>query len=227
MAEAQSAPASALPARVTIGVGSALLAGGALGLAAWASDQLTYPWSLLLPTNTIGAWLAVAFALGAIARTAPTGALRGAIGLVAAVGVYYGLVAALGEGIRVIGASHAAIVWGLVAVIAGPVMGACGAVWRHGTGWPRALALAPLAAGLIAEGLVFGATRWLHPDQLPQDPGAVLLAVEVIVGAVLPFILLRRGERLRGYLATAAVAVVAALALDPISTLVRSVADRF
>ncbi len=126
-----------------------------------------------------------------------------------------------------IGAGHAAIVWGVVAVVAGPLMGLCGATWRHAEGWPRAFAVAPLAAGLIAEGLVFGAGRWAHPDELVHDPGALLLAAEVVIGAALPFLLLRPDERLRGYLATGGLAVIAAIAIDPISTLVRGIADRF
>ena len=45
----------------------------------------------------IGIWLAVAFALGGSARTIPTGALRGLIGLLSAVAAYYLLFAVLGS----------------------------------------------------------------------------------------------------------------------------------
>jgi hypothetical protein len=198
-----------------------------LGAAAWWSDQLGYPAGLLIPANAIGAWLAVAFVLGASARTIPTGALRGLLGLLAAVATYYVLFALLGVGFRAIGASHAATVWGLVALIAGPLLGGSGAVWRHGTGWPRAIGVAVLAAALVGEGVVFGGSRLVHVDQLGTDPGAFLFLAEILIGLLLPLVLLRGQERLRGYAATIALAVIAGAAIGPITALIRGIADRF
>ena len=169
--------------RAISGFGTSIGVGAALGGAAWVSDQLSWPYSLLIPANAIGAWLGIAFILGASARTIPTGVLRGLIGLLSAVAAYYLLNAALGQGFRVIGASHAATVWGAVALLAGPLMGGAGSVWRYGQGWPRAIGVGILAAALIAEGLVFGAGRLVHVDQLGTDPGAFLLAVEIVLGA--------------------------------------------
>lgn len=224
-----SSPAglSGLAGRALNGFGTSIGVGAALGAAAWVSDQLTWPYGLLIPANAIGVWLAVAFALGASARTLPTGALRGLIGLLSAVAAYYLLIAVLGDGFRAIGASHAATVWGTVALMAGPVLGAAGAVWRYGHGWPRAIGVAILAAALIGEGVVYGADRLLRFDQLTTDPGAILLAVEVVIAAVLPWVLLRPGERLRGYTATVVLAVVAVVALGPVTTIIREWADRF
>lgn len=165
--------------------------------------------------------------LGASARTIPTGALRGLIGLLAAVAAYYVLIAVFGQGYRALGASHAATVWGSVAFIAGPVMGGAGAIWRHGTGWPRAIGVAVLASGLFAEGFVYGAPRLVHPDQLIYDPGAFLFAAEMLLGILLPWLILRRAERARGYAALAALAVAAALAIGPVITVLRKLADRF
>jgi hypothetical protein len=213
--------------RAVAGFGTSVVGGAALGGAAWFSDQLAWPFSLIIPANAIGVWLAVAFVLGGSARTIATGALRGLVGLLTAVAVYYLLIAAFGQGVRAIGASHAATVWGLVALIAGPILGGSGAVWRHGTGWPRALGVAVLAAALVGEGVVFGGPRLLHVDQLGADPGAFLFLAEIVIGLALPYALLRPGERLRGYLATAGLAVVAALAIGPVTTLIRGIADRF
>ena len=217
---------SLLP-RAVAGFGTSIVGGAALGVAAWVSDQLGYPLGLLIPANAIGAWLAVAFVLGGSARTLPTGALRGLIGLLSAVVAYYLLIAVFGQGYRALGASHAAAVWGAVAVIAGPILGGSGAVWRHGVGWPRALGVAVLAAALVGEGIVFGGPRLLHVDQLVYDPGAFLFLGEILIGALLPFVLLRPDERLRGYLATAALAVVAVLAIGPVTDVVRRIADTF
>ena len=217
----------AIATRAISGFGTSIVAGAALGTAAWVSDQLRAPFGLLIPANAIGAWLGVAFALGASARTIPTGALRGLVGLLSAVAIYYLLIAIFGQGFRAIGAPHAATIWGAVALIAGPVMGGAGAVWRYGRGWPRAVGVAILGAALIAEGLVFGGARLLRLDRAATDPGAILLAVEAVLGVALPWLLLRRGERLRGYVATGALAIAAALALGPVTTLLRELADRF
>jgi Family of unknown function (DUF6518) len=213
--------------RAISGFGTSIGAGAALGAAAWVSDQLAWPYSLLIPANAIGAWLGIAFFLGASARTIPTGVLRGLIGLLSAVAAYYLLFAVLGQGIRVIGAPHAATVWGAVALLAGPLLGGAGSVWRYGHGWPRAISVGILAAALIAEGFVFGAGRLVYLDQLGTDPGAALLAVEFVIGVTLPLLLLRRGERLRGYVATTVLAVIAASAIGPVTNLVRALADRF
>ena len=213
--------------RAISGFGTSIGVGAALGGAAWISDQLSWPYSLLIPANAIGAWLGIAFILGASARTIPTGVLRGLIGLLSAVAAYYLLNAALGQGIRVIGASHAATVWGAVALLAGPLLGGAGSVWRYGEGWPRAIGVGILAAALIGEGLAFGAARLIYVSQLGTDPGAFLLAVEIVLGLALPWLLLGRGERLRGYVATAVLAVIAAAAIGPVTALVRALADRF
>jgi hypothetical protein len=215
-----------LASRAVGGFGTSILGGATLGAAAWLSDVLGYPAGLLIPANAIGIWLGVAFALGASARTLPTGALRGLIGLLAAVAAYYLLFAALGEGMRAIGAGHAATIWGAVALVAGPILGGAGATWRYATGWPRAIAVAVLSAALIGEGVVFGGSRLLAFDPM-VDPGSALFAVEIVIGLILPFVLLRREERIRGYVATGVLAVAAALAIGPVTTFIRGVADRF
>jgi hypothetical protein len=222
-----SVPSTTLASRAAGGFGTSIIGGAALGIAAWFSDQLQWPINLLIPANNIGVWLGIAFVLGASARTIPTGALRGLIGLLAAVSAYYLLFATLGSGFRAIGAGHAATVWGAVALLAGPVLGLAGAVWRHGAGWPRAIAIALLSAALIAEGVVFGTGRIARIDELATDPAALLFAAEVVVGAILPAVLLRSGERLRGYAATVALAVAAGALIGPVVELVKGLADRF
>ena len=212
--------------RAVGGFGWSIGGGAALGAAAWLSDQLAWPYSLLLPANAIGAWLAVAFVLGGSARTIPTGALRGLIGLLSAVAAYYLLFAVLGEGFRAQGATHAATIWGVVALVAGPVMGGAGAIWRYGTGWPRAIGVAVLAAALIGEAIVFGGGRIAQLDP-SSDPGSILYFVELVVGLALPLVLLRSDERIRGYVATLALAVVAGIAIGPVTTVIRGIADTF
>ena len=163
-----------------------------------------------IPANAIGAWLGLAFVLGASARTIPTGALRGLIGLVSRGRRLLRPDRVFGEGFRAIGASARR-----------RRSGAWSPPRRSGrSGWPGRLAartragrgrsrVAMLAAALIAEGVAFGAARWpaatrsdrsraLHPRRRGcARPGPAVAAAP-------------RGERLRGYVAVAVLAVVAA-----------------
>ena len=88
-----------LASRAAFGFGTGIALGVALGSLAWLSDQLEYPYSALIPANMIGAWVGLGFILGASAKTVPTGALRGLIGLLSAVGAYYLLIIAVRGGL--------------------------------------------------------------------------------------------------------------------------------
>ena len=158
-----------LASRAAFGFGTGIGLGIALGALAWLSDQLEYPYSALIPANMIGAWLGLGFILGASAKTVATGALRGLIGLLSAVGAYYLLISLSEAGFRLIGAPHAATTWGAVGLIAGPIFGAAGGGWRHWQGTGRALAVAVLAGSLIAEGVVFGELRRQRVLRAVQD----------------------------------------------------------
>ncbi|HEU5205733.1 MAG TPA: DUF6518 family protein [Candidatus Limnocylindrales bacterium] len=209
-----------LASRAAFGFGTGMGLGAALGALAWLADQLPYPWETLIPANAIGAWLAVGFLLGASARTVPTGALRGLIGLLTGVAAYYALISIFAVGFRLIGASHAATTWGAVALVAGPLFGAAGGAWRHWQGTGRAFAVSLLAASLIAEGVAFGKLR-------TDDAVAIFYLIEIAIGLLLPIALLRPRERLVGYGATLVLAVAMGIAIEPITVLVRSIADRF
>jgi len=200
----------------------ALLAGAILGALAWFSDDLGYPAGLLIPANLVGVWGLVAFGAGAGARTVLGGAGRGLFALLAAVAVYYLAYGLLGEGWRAAGAGRAAMIWGSVALLAGPTLGLAGSAWRHREGTVRSLAIAVPAGVLIAEGLLFGA-------QVANDPAArSLLTLEALVGLALPLFLVR-GMRARAIALVAAV-IVAVLALVGLLVLLpalRAAADTF
>ena len=214
--------ARAIPRNVVAAVGLGIVLGGA----SWFSDQLAWPLQLLVPANAIGAWLGVAFVAGATGRTVPLGALRGLLALVAGVAAYYLLIRLLSVGIRAQGALNAATIWGLVAMVAGPAMGAAGATWRHGRGWPRAISASLLSAALVAESSL-GAPYLLTPGGLAVEPGTIFIVAVALLGLLLPALLLSRGERLRGYISLGAIAAVALLAIRPTFDLVRELADRF
>ena len=209
-----------LASRAALGFGTGIALGAGLGALAWLADQLPFPWGALIPANAIGVWLGLGFLLGASARTVPTGALRGLIGLLSAVAAYYALISIFAVGFRLMGASHAATTWGAVSLIAGPVFGAAGGAWRHWEGNRRAFAVGLLAASLIAEGMVFGKLR-------TGDAAGIFHLVEIVIGLILPLLLLRPRERLPGYGATLLLAVAIGVAIEPVTVLVRSIADRF
>ena len=209
-----------LASRAAFGFGTGVALGVALGSLAWLADQLPYPWPVLIPANAIGAWLGLGFLLGASAKTVPTGALRGLIGLLSAVAAYYALISIFAVGFRLIGASHAATTWGAVAVIAGPVFGAAGGAWRHWEGNGRSFAVALLAASLVAEGIAFGELR-------TGDAAGVFYLIEIAIGLLIPALLLRNRERLIGYVATVTLAIAIGIAIEPVTALVRAAADRF
>ena len=71
------------------------------------------------------------------------------------------------------------------------------------------------------------AERLRYLDQVGTDPGAVVGAIEALLGLALPALLLRRGERLAGYVALAMFALVAVVALAPIIAILRALAHRF
>ena len=151
------------------------------------------------------------------------------IGLVSAVGAYYVLNGVFGDGFRAIGASHAATVWGAVALLAGPAFGLAGATWRHGHGLARSIAVAVLAAALIAEGVVFGAPRAgpaatrCSPIRVPSCSPPRRPRSRPPVGPASP----RRADS-SGTLAVAVLAVLAAVAIGPLTTVVlRAIADTF
>lgn len=209
-----------LASRALFGFGTGIGLGAALGALAWLADQLQDPWGALIPANTIGVWLGLAFLLGASAKTVPTGALRGLVGLLSGVAAYYALISIFAVGFRVIGASHAATTWGAVALVAGPLFGAAGGAWRHWDGNRRAFAVGLLGASLIAEGVAFGKLR-------TGDAVAVFYLVEIAIGLLLPIFLLRPRERLAGYGSTVVLAAAMAIAIEPVTAVVRSIADRF
>jgi Family of unknown function (DUF6518) len=209
-----------LASRAAFGFGTGIGLGVALGALAWLADQLEYPWMALIPANAIGAWLGLGFLLGASARTAPTGALRGLVGLLSAVAAYYLLISISAAGFRVIGAPHAATIWGAVALVAGPIYGAAGGVWRHWRGAWRATAVGLLAASFIAEGVVFGRLR-------TGDAAGIFYLVEIAIGLAIPLFLLRPRERLLGYAATGLLALAIGVAIEPVTAVVRGIADRF
>lgn len=193
-----------------VGVGSARLLPLALvaGLVFGAADRLARDLpGLIVPSTEMSApWLALAFALGAAARSRPMAAVTGAVGLLAAVAGYYGAMGWQGAA----GSAYLAQklpAWVPAAVLAGLVLGVLGRVWRSSAGRVRAVAAA-LPCGLLAGEALVGfavlpaslVTRSVYP-------------VELLVAALLPLALARGWRpRLLCYAVAVGVGVLAVLA---------------
>lgn len=177
---------------IRIGLGAAGTGIG-LGLVSFLSDYvLPLPWSMI--GNLTGTWMLVAFAVGAVAsvRSMAWGVLAGPLALVTATVAYYAATAMTWPSSSAGHLLSGVVVWGIVSVLAGPLAGSAGVVWRRGRlgtrdgWWLRPAAVAGVAAVVAAEAV------FLRIATIDSDP--LVVAAELLVAAVLPFGLLRTGR---------------------------------
>jgi Family of unknown function (DUF6518) len=101
-------------------------------------------------------WLAVAWAVGAMAGSRRLGAAGGAAALVLGTGAWYLLsIVAAASGWAVVSyALPVAAAWGIVSLAAGAVFGFAGGVWRDGNRLARGASVALLSGALAGEALL-------------------------------------------------------------------------
>ena len=157
------------------------------------------PDGLSQAANAISPWLLAAFLLGSRMPDRRSAAFAGIGALAFALIGYYAMVQLrFGYG----GSKNSLVLWGIAALIGGPVFGVAGWTWRFGSGWRRAGAIGLMAAVPIAEGLYL--SRILAEPAVGVGFVAVGLLVPLVFGRTM-------GERGRAY-----VAVLPALALGAI-----------
>jgi hypothetical protein len=177
----------------------------ALGLGVGVATQLGQG---LLPdgwsqaANAISPWLLVAFLLGSRMPDRRSAAIAGIAGLVLALVGYHAMILVrLGYG----PSTSSLLLWGIAALVGGPVFGIAGWSWRSEIGWRRAAAVGLLAACAIAEGS--------YLVGILPDPA--IGAGFVVIGALIPLALGRSWiDRGRAY-----VAVIPAVALGGVGYL--------
>lgn len=157
-----------------------LAAGVLLGLLTQIGQGALPDDAAALLTNSGGAWLVAAFAVGALTSSAERAATAGAVTLVAASFTFYVAVDLFEVG----GSGHvSALVWAMVGLVAGPIFAVAGHhardVSRH-----RPMALALVAGALVAEAMHF--MWWVGVDSLHG-----VAVVELIVGLVVLVVALR------------------------------------
>lgn len=127
-----------------VAIGSLLVG----GLTSFGQQYLPAWFSSL--ANSAGGWAMLAFGIVWLSRARPAlGAVLGALSFLSMV-EGYGLVS-VWRGYFF--ADPFSSVWTVIAVVAGPVLGACAAIVRHGSGLRAALAAVPLSAVLLGEGV--------------------------------------------------------------------------
>ena len=173
----------------------AVLLGAGLGLFSAFGDRMPIDTPLVVLValaNAVGPWVVVAFLAGAATRTARSGATLGAAALVMAVATYY-VTSTLAYGSDFVDPVRAIVVWGVVALVVGPPLGAAGATWAAG-GPLAAPAVGLLSGLLLAEAIV----RFVEVEGWTgYDLGRTALqvtAVDAIVAVLAPALLLRRNR---------------------------------
>jgi hypothetical protein len=178
----------------------------AVGLATGVLTQLGQSvlpdgWSQV--ANAISPWLFVAFLVGSLMPDRAWAAAGGIATLLLAMVGYYAMTE-LRYGIG--GGTSSLILWGLGAIVGGPVFGIAGHTWRVGPDRPRGIAIGLVAAVAIAEG-IYNAVTLSSP---------AVGAGFIVAGLLAPVVLGRsRDARLWGY-----AAMLPALALGAVGYVV-------
>jgi hypothetical protein len=201
----------------------AAAAGMGLGLFSVLADGILPGRPFVLLGNMAAPWGLVAFFVGRVTTSTRRGATAGGVTLVIGVGAYY-----LGTAVRGYVFGSQTIAWTIVALVAGPVMGLCGAATAARPSRPPIAAVVVPSAMLLAEALFqvdsFKAWRWnLVAEPYRLEDLAVVLALAA-GGFVLPRLLLRDAhDRHLAYLLVPAAGVVGGLGLVVLQRLILAV----
>lgn len=126
----------------------AALVGIGLGVFSTLADGIIPGRLVTLLGNIAAPWVIAAFVVGYRASSVKQGAIAGALALLVGVVVYYGI-----GSVRNYAAGNLNVIWTVVALFAGPIVGACGAAISTRRERPPLIAVIIPAAMLIGEGL--------------------------------------------------------------------------
>ena len=153
-----------------------------LGVGCRIGDRL--PQDVAWVFNLGAPWLAIAFGLGAGAKTLVEGGARGALAMAAAVVAYYVFASFFEKKTALLYPTALGALWLPVAVGGGAVFGTAGVAWRTRGPAVRVVSVALLAGVLIGEaGLML---------LRPGHTGDFMFGAEWALGLVLPFVMLRK-----------------------------------
>jgi hypothetical protein len=127
---------------------AALVVGVALGVFSILADGILPGRLFTLLGNIAAPWVLGAFVVGYRAGSPRQGALAGGLALVVGVATYYA-----GSAVRGYVLAELNVVWTVIALVAGPIIGACGAAISTRREHPPPVAVVLPAAMFVAEGL--------------------------------------------------------------------------
>lgn len=188
----------------------AIVASVALGVLGGMADRL--PWWISWVGNLAALWLFASFIAGAAGRGVWAGLVRGLIALFATAAIYYFLEASAAEDpdagrVLIVGPQ-----WLVIAVVVGALFGFLGALWRRGRTDFTAGSVGVLSAARAGEGVYAIIAVWGWGVGL-----TLLLALEIVLAAWLPLVLLQSWRR-RGIAYGIAVAGLVGAVLGPLIT---------
>jgi hypothetical protein len=201
----------------------AAAAGVGIGLFSVLADGILPGRVFVALGNMAAPWGLVAFLVGRLTPSTRRGAIAGGVALVTGVFVYY-----LGTAIRGYVFGGQTVAWTIVALVAGPVMGLCGAATAARPSRPPIAAVVAPSAMLLAEALFqlnsFKAWRWnLVAEPYRLEDLAVVLAL-VAGGFVLPRLLMRDAhERHLAYLLVPVTGAIGAVGLVLLQRLILAI----
>ena len=190
-----------------------LVVGGGLGLLSMVGESSQRALTILV--NMAAPWALGAFIVGRLAPSPKLGALAGGATLVVGMATFYGLTYVGDSYIR----SPRQLVWTVMALLIGPVMGMCGAVLSSGQARWRGAAIVIPSALLFAEALWIAWDRRVWAYNLRLEPhrfnDVVILIGLIALVFALPLLFERRlGSLLKLYLAIAAAGAVGAVGFE-------------
>jgi hypothetical protein len=191
----------------------AVVIGGLIGTFSILADGIIHGRLIGILGNIASPWGLAAFLVGRRTESPRLGAAAGALTLVVGVTTYY-----LGAALRGYVLGDANLVWTAVALVAGPVMGWCGAAIASRRGRPPTAAVVLPSAMLVAEAIFLAVDRRVWRWNLGAEPYRLIdlgVMVALFFGGFALAAWLERDRRHRTatFLAVAAAGVAGAVGL--------------
>jgi hypothetical protein len=187
---------------------AAALVGVALGVFSILADGILPGRLFTLLGNIAAPWALGAFVVGYRATSPRQGALAGSLALVVGVVTYYG-----GATVRGYPVGELNVVWTVVALVAGPVVGACGAAVSTRREHPPIVAVVLPGAAFVAEGLFLLYDRKVWRTDFGAEPYRLIdvgVALTLVIGGFALAWVFAKERRAPALLGVAAVGVLGA-----------------
>jgi len=171
------------------------LVGAGLGALSLLADGIVGGRLFGILGNIASPWGLAAFLVGHLTTSPKRGALAGVVTLVLGVAVYY-----LGAALRGYSVGDADLVWTAVALVAGPIMGWCGAAIAAEPERPPVIAVAAPSAMLVAEAIFLAFDREIWRTNLQAETYRLIdlgVMVALLVGGIALPVIFERDRRRR------------------------------